>query len=52
VTRFRCSGAECVKILCNKFGFSVSRQRGSHVVLIKIEEEKSRRLFHYIVEWQ
>jgi len=29
------SGKECVKILCNKFGFSVVRQRGSHVVLRK-----------------
>ena len=29
------SGEECVRILCNKFGFSVVRQRGSHVVLRK-----------------
>ena len=29
------SGKECVKILCNKFGFYVVRQRGSHVVLRK-----------------
>ena len=29
------SGKECVKILCNKFGFSVVRQRGSHIVLRK-----------------
>ncbi len=29
------SGKECVKILCNKFGFSVIRQRGSHIVLRK-----------------
>jgi predicted RNA binding protein YcfA (HicA-like mRNA interferase family) len=30
-----CSGKECVRILCNKFGFSMKRQRGSHVVLVK-----------------
>lgn len=29
------SGMECVKILCNKFGFSVVRQRGSHIILRK-----------------
>ncbi|MBI4140666.1 type II toxin-antitoxin system HicA family toxin [Candidatus Woesearchaeota archaeon] len=29
------SGKECVKILCNKFGFVVRRQTGSHVVLRK-----------------
>ncbi|NQU79216.1 type II toxin-antitoxin system HicA family toxin [Candidatus Woesearchaeota archaeon] len=29
------SGKECVKILCNKFGFSVVRQKGSHIVLSK-----------------
>ena len=29
------SGKECVKILCNKFGFSVVRQHGSHIVLKK-----------------
>lgn len=29
------SGKECVKILCNKFGFVVKRQSGSHVVLRK-----------------
>ena len=29
------SGKECVKILCNKFGFSLVRQRGSHMVLQK-----------------
>ena len=29
------SGKDCVKILCNKFGFSVVRQRGSHVILKK-----------------
>ena len=31
----RISGKECMKILCNKFGFEVIRQRGSHVVLKK-----------------
>ncbi|MBW2972464.1 type II toxin-antitoxin system HicA family toxin [Candidatus Woesearchaeota archaeon] len=29
------SGSACVKILCNKFGFSVTRQKGSHIVLKK-----------------
>lgn len=29
------SGKECVKILCNKFGFSVIRQKGSHIILRK-----------------
>lgn len=29
------SGKECVKILCNKFGFKIIRQRGSHIVLKK-----------------
>ncbi len=28
-------GFECVKILCNKFGFMVKRQTGSHIILIK-----------------
>ncbi len=27
------SGQECIKILCNKFGFKIIRQKGSHVVL-------------------
>ena len=31
----RISGKECIKILCNQFGFKVARQRGSHVVLKK-----------------
>ncbi|MBI2937633.1 MAG: type II toxin-antitoxin system HicA family toxin [Thaumarchaeota archaeon] len=26
-------GLELIKILCNKFGFSVIRQKGSHVTL-------------------
>jgi len=29
------SGFECLKILCNKFGFGVARQSGDHVVLKK-----------------
>jgi predicted RNA binding protein YcfA (HicA-like mRNA interferase family) len=29
------SGRDAVKILCNRFGFRVVRQRGSHVVLRK-----------------
>jgi predicted RNA binding protein YcfA (HicA-like mRNA interferase family) len=29
------SGKDCVRILCNKFGFSMKRQKGSHVVLVK-----------------
>ncbi len=30
------SGQECLKILCNKFGFVKVRQRGSHVVVVKV----------------
>lgn len=26
---------ECVKILCNKFGFEIKRQTGSHIILRK-----------------
>ena len=29
------SGKKCVKILCNKFGFYVKRQTGSHIILKK-----------------
>lgn len=29
------SGKECIKILCNKFGFKAVRQTGSHVILKK-----------------
>lgn len=29
------SGKECIKILCNKFGFIVVRQKGSHIILKK-----------------
>lgn len=35
------SGQDCLKILCNKFGFKVVRQRGSHV-LIKKETEQGK----------
>ena len=33
------SGKECVKILCNKFGFSIARQKGNHIVLRKETSE-------------
>lgn len=33
------SGMECVKILCNKFGFQIVRQRGSHIILKKETSE-------------
>ncbi len=29
------SGKDCLKILCNKFGFEIIRQRGSHVLIKK-----------------
>ena len=29
------AGKDCVKILCNKFGFRIVRQKGSHIVLRK-----------------
>lgn len=29
------SGQECIKILCNKFGFEVVRQKGSYIILKK-----------------
>ena len=29
------SGEKLLKILCNKFGFNVLRQRGSHVIIAK-----------------
>ena len=32
------SGKDCIKILCNKFGFKAVRQKGSHVVLRKDTE--------------
>jgi len=33
------SGKECVKILCNKFGFRIVRTKGSHIVLRKDTEK-------------
>ncbi len=30
------SGDKLLKILCNKFGFSILRQRGSYVILTKV----------------
>ena len=33
------SGKECLKILCNKFGFKIVRQRGSHVLIKKETSE-------------
>ena len=35
------SGKDCLKILCNKFGFQIIRQKGSHV-LIKKETSNER----------
>ena len=35
------SGKDCLKILCNKFGFVVVRQKGSHI-LIKKETEQGK----------
>lgn len=29
------SGKKCIRIICNKFGFKIKRQRGSHVILVK-----------------
>ena len=34
------SGKDCIKILCNKFGFKAVRQSGSHVILKKDYENK------------
>ncbi len=31
----RISGKTCVRILCNKFGFRLVRQKGSHIILSK-----------------
>lgn len=33
------SGKDCVKILCNKFGFTAVRQTGSHIILKKVTSE-------------
>ena len=35
------SGKDCVKILCNKFGFKIARQKGSHIVLKKESDKGS-----------
>jgi predicted RNA binding protein YcfA (HicA-like mRNA interferase family) len=35
------SGKACIKILCNKFGFKIMRQKGSHIVLRKDTPEGS-----------
>ncbi|NOX72035.1 MAG: type II toxin-antitoxin system HicA family toxin [Candidatus Micrarchaeota archaeon] len=34
------SGRELIKILCNRFGFSIKRQKGSHVLLLRIDKNK------------
>ncbi len=34
------SGREVVKILVKKFGFTVKRQRGSHIVLVKYVDDR------------
>jgi predicted RNA binding protein YcfA (HicA-like mRNA interferase family) len=34
------SGEEVIKILTKKFNFRVSRQKGSHITLIKFEGKK------------
>jgi len=33
------SGEKVIKILCNKFGFSITRRKGSHVRLLKQTNE-------------
>ena len=33
------SGNELIKILCNKFGYKSIRQKGSHIILVKISEK-------------
>ncbi|MDO8655706.1 MAG: type II toxin-antitoxin system HicA family toxin, partial [Nanoarchaeota archaeon] len=35
------SGKDCVKILCNKFGFIAVRQTGSHIIFKKIMPENT-----------
>lgn len=37
----KCSGFECIKILCNKFGFRVARQAGNHIILKKEADKGS-----------
>ncbi len=34
------SRKDCIKILCNKFGFIIIRQTGSHIILKKENGEK------------
>ena len=36
----RLSGEDVIKILTKHFGFKVSRQKGSHVTLVKFEENR------------
>ena len=36
----RLSGREVVELLAEKFGFTVRRQRGSHVVLVKHVDDR------------
>ncbi|RLI70059.1 hypothetical protein DRP05_10575 [Archaeoglobales archaeon] len=36
----RLSGEEVIKILTKYFGFKVSRQKGSHITLVKYEEDR------------
>jgi len=43
------SGKDCVKILCNKFGFSILRQSGSHIILKK-ETENEENCEFYVPE--
>ncbi len=38
----RLSGHEVIEILTHKFGFRITRRRGNHVVLTKIEEGKKQ----------
>ncbi|MCD6495671.1 MAG: type II toxin-antitoxin system HicA family toxin [Candidatus Aenigmarchaeota archaeon] len=32
------SGRELIKILCNEFGFETKRQKGSHILLVKVSQ--------------
>ena len=42
------SGKECLKILCNKFGFQTVRRRGSHIVLKKETPEEYASRMEYM----
>ena len=42
------SGKECVKILCNKFGFSLKRQRGSHRLYKHADGRMVTVSFHHL----